>query len=36
MHILLYVLLGQVQRLIDEATAIENLAQMYVGWQPWV
>jgi len=26
---------GYVQRLIDEATAIENLAQMYVGWQPW-
>lgn len=27
---------GQVQRLIDEATAEANLAQMYVGWQPWM
>mmetsp|Transcript_33965 Transcript_33965/g.75441 ORF Transcript_33965/g.75441 Transcript_33965/m.75441 type:complete len:411 (+) Transcript_33965:1-1233(+) len=27
---------GQGQRLIDEATAPENLVQMYVGWQPWV
>jgi phosphatidylinositol kinase/protein kinase (PI-3 family) len=26
---------GQVQRLIEEATALENLAQMYVGWQSW-
>jgi serine/threonine-protein kinase ATR len=26
---------GQVQRLIEEATADENLAQMYIGWQPW-
>ena len=26
---------GQVQRLIDEARAEENLAQMYIGWQPW-
>ena len=25
---------GQVQRLIDEARAEENLAQMYIGWQP--
>eukprot|EP01034_Spumella_vulgaris_P021660 gene21660-27701_t len=27
---------GQVQRLIDEATAEENLVQLYIGWQPWV
>lgn len=27
---------GQVHRLIDEATAPENLVQMYIGWQPWV
>jgi hypothetical protein len=27
---------GQVQRLIAEATCEENLAQMYVGWQPWL
>ena len=26
---------GQVQRLIEEATALENLTQMYIGWQPW-
>jgi serine/threonine-protein kinase ATR len=26
---------GQVQRLIEEAIAVENLAQMYVGWQPY-
>ena len=26
---------GQVQRLIEEATAVENLVQMYIGWQPW-
>ena len=26
---------GQVQRLIDEARAEENLSQMYIGWQPW-
>ena len=27
---------GQVQRLIDEATSEANLAQMYIGWMPWV
>lgn len=27
---------GQVQRLIQEATADENLCQMYVGWMPWL
>jgi len=27
---------GQVQRLISEATAQENLVQMYIGWQPWL
>lgn len=27
---------GQVQRLIEEAIAEENLAQMYIGWQPWL
>lgn len=27
---------GQVQRLIEEATAVENLCQMFVGWQPWL
>ena len=26
---------GQVHRLIEEATAVENLVQMYIGWQPW-
>ena len=26
---------GQVARMIDEARSEENLAQMYVGWQPW-
>jgi serine/threonine-protein kinase ATR len=26
---------GQVARLIDEAKAVENLAQMYIGWTPW-
>lgn len=27
--------MGQVQRLIDEAICVYNLAQMYIGWQPW-
>jgi serine/threonine-protein kinase ATR len=27
---------GQVQRLVEEATAEENLAQMYVGWSAWM
>jgi serine/threonine-protein kinase ATR len=27
---------GQVHRLISEATAEENLVQMYIGWQPWL
>ena len=26
---------GQIQRLIEEATCEYNLAQMYIGWQPW-
>ena len=27
---------GQAKKLIDEATAIENLAQLYYGWQAWL
>lgn len=27
---------GQVQKLIQEATALENLARMYIGWQSWM
>ena len=27
---------GQVQRMITEAIAEENLAQMYCGWTPWL
>lgn len=27
---------GQVQKLIDESTAVANLAQMFYGWQPWL
>jgi len=27
---------GQTQRLIEEATCMENLSQLYIGWQPWV
>lgn len=27
---------GQAQRLMDEATCVENLAQLYIGWQPWL
>ena len=27
---------GQVQRLIDEATMLENLCQMFMGWQAWL
>jgi phosphatidylinositol kinase/protein kinase (PI-3 family) len=27
---------GQVDRLIQEAIAVENLAQMFVGWMPWM
>ena len=26
---------GQVSRLIDEAKAVESLAQMYIGWTGW-
>jgi phosphatidylinositol kinase/protein kinase (PI-3 family) len=28
--------IGQAGRLIDEATATNNLAQMYMGWMPWL
>ena len=28
--------IGQTGRLIDEATAINNLSQMYIGWMPWM
>lgn len=27
---------GQVQKLISEATNLENLVQLYVGWMPWL
>ena len=27
---------GQVQKLITEATSLDNLAQMYIGWMSWV
>ena len=27
---------GQVERLIQEATSDENLAQMYIGWMPFL
>jgi len=27
---------GQVDRLILESTAVENLVQMYIGWCPWM
>ena len=27
---------GQVNKMITEATAPENLVQLYVGWMPWV
>ena len=27
---------GQVQRLVEEATSEANLAQMYIGWMPWM
>lgn len=26
---------GQVQRLLDEASTLENLGQMYIWWMPW-
>mmetsp|Transcript_12885 Transcript_12885/g.21045 ORF Transcript_12885/g.21045 Transcript_12885/m.21045 type:complete len:955 (-) Transcript_12885:177-3041(-) len=28
--------IGQAGRLIDEATSVNNLAQMYIGWMPWL
>ena len=28
--------IGQVGKLIEEATAINNLSQMYIGWMPWL
>jgi serine/threonine-protein kinase ATR len=27
---------GQAQKLIEEATALENLSQLYYGWQAWL
>ena len=27
---------GQVQKLIEEATSINSLMMMYIGWMPWV
>ncbi len=27
---------GQVRYLIQEASSVESLSQMYIGWQPWV
>ena len=27
---------GQVHKMITEATSIENLVQLYVGWMPWL
>ena len=27
---------GQADRLILEATAVNNLSQMYIGWMPWL
>jgi phosphatidylinositol kinase/protein kinase (PI-3 family) len=27
---------GQVHKMIAEATNVENLVQLYVGWMPWV
>lgn len=27
---------GQAHKMIAEATSIENLVQLYVGWMPWV
>jgi serine/threonine-protein kinase ATR len=26
---------GQVQRLLEEATSIQNLGKMYIWWMPW-
>jgi serine/threonine-protein kinase ATR len=34
-HVALSVV-GQVQRMIREATSHENLVQVYVGWMPWI
>lgn len=35
-HLLPLSVEGQVQKLITEATNIENLVQVYVGWMPWL
>ena len=35
-HLLPLSVEGQVQKMITEATNIENLVQVYVGWMPWL
>lgn len=35
-HLLPLSVEGQVQKMIAEATNIENLVQVYVGWMPWL
>jgi serine/threonine-protein kinase ATR len=35
-HLLPLSVEGQVHKMIAEATSVENLVQLYVGWMPWV
>jgi serine/threonine-protein kinase ATR len=35
-HLLPLSVEGQVHKMIAEATSLENLVQLYVGWMPWV
>lgn len=35
-HLLPLSVEGQVHKMIAEATNVENLVQLYVGWMPWV
>jgi len=35
-HLLPLSVEGQVQKMITEATSLENLVQVYVGWMPWL
>jgi phosphatidylinositol kinase/protein kinase (PI-3 family) len=35
-HFIKLSVVGQVQKMVMEATSHENLVQVYVGWMPWI
>ena len=32
----MYISISQVKSVIEEATSLDNLCQLYEGWTPWV